>query len=113
LGLFVGLAGLLVVSVCRTRTTYYLTNFRVLVRKRRLGRKDRWFALRYGSIERIDWHDGLLGMEVTFDANAGKTEIRGLAGKAAAVVDRILQEQLPTEVYANRTPPDLHSRPFL
>ena len=113
LGLFVGLAGLLVVSVCRAWTTYYLTNYRVLVRKRRLWQKDRWLALRYESIERFDWHNGVLGTKLTFYSNAEQTEIRGLAGKAVAVMNRILQEQMPAEAYAKCTRPDLLSRPVL
>jgi hypothetical protein len=111
--LVAGLAGLLVVSVFRSRTKYYLTNFRLLLRKRRLWREDRWFALRYESIERFDWHYGLLGKGLTFCSKAGRIKIRGLAGQAVAEMNRVLKEQLPAEVYTRYTPSDLLTRPVL
>jgi hypothetical protein len=111
--LFFGLVGLLIVSVCRARFTYYLTNFRVLVSERRFWRKDRWLMLRYENVEHFSWHGGMLGIRLTFSANDRQTEFRGISGKGAATMNQVLREHLPTEVYAKCAPLDLLSPPVL
>jgi hypothetical protein len=105
------MAGLLFVSVCRSRTKYYLTTFRVLVRKRRLWREERWLALRYETIEYCDWQQGVFGTGLTLHANAGQTELRGLARESVDKIVGVLRDKLPPEVRTKYIPPGLPSRP--
>jgi hypothetical protein len=94
--LALGLAGLLVCSVLKDQTRYYLTNLRVLVRKRQItGGSVRWHSLSYSDIRKCSFERELGRRILKLEGNEVSVYIRGLAAAGLVTVTGILRENLP------------------
>ena len=93
LALLAGLAGLLTATVRKGSDMYYLTNFRVLVRRQGLlSRASNWFAVHYGEIQNWSIHKGATGKTLTIDADRLSVDMKGLTRRCLAEAQEILQQ---------------------
>jgi hypothetical protein len=93
--LALGLGGLLVCSRLKHRTRYYLTNYRVLVSKRRFLRGSvRWFSLPYSEIRLCSWERELGRDLLRLQGTVVNVEIRGLASASLLTARDIIRENL-------------------
>ena len=95
--LVLGLGGFLFIAAVKGRTTYYLTNFRILVRKKPLfERAPRWSAMPYPEVERYSCCQVLGGCKLTLIAKQGTSIVlEGLAHPHLEAIAKILLEKLP------------------
>jgi len=77
--LSIGLAGLCVLAAVHRLTRYYITNFRVLVRKRSIiGRGPRWSVIRHSDVDRCSVNRTLTSNSLRLEGKGGAVDIRGL-----------------------------------
>jgi hypothetical protein len=94
-----GLVGLLVCSVLKHRFRYYLTNYRVLARKRRiLGGSVRWSSLSYLEIRLCSLERGFGREILKLEGDRVSVEIRGLETASFEAARGILREKLPANI---------------
>jgi hypothetical protein len=96
LGLAFGLGGLILLTFVKGRTRYYLTNFRVLVRRRQvISGAARWSSLPYSEVRRCSLEHELGRNRLKVEGNEEIITIRGLTGATLLLAARILRENLP------------------
>jgi hypothetical protein len=94
--LVLGLGGFLFIATVKGRTTYYLTNFRILVRRKPMfKRAPRWSAMLYPEVKRYSCSQVLGGSKLTLVAKQGALIIKGLARPHHQAITKILLEKLP------------------
>jgi hypothetical protein len=76
----IGLLGLLVLAVSRFPDRIYLTNFRVLTRKKYPLQKEQWSAMNYRDISSISRRKKLASEQLTLKSSGSLMEIKGLTG---------------------------------
>lgn len=97
--LVAGLGGLLVLSLMKSRTKFYLTSHRALVRKRSLWKRViGWDGLRYDDVQRCLYDAGPAGGRITLAGERQRLDISGLPGLPMTEAVGILREVLPAEV---------------
>ncbi len=97
--LVAGLGGLLVLSLMKGQTKFYLTSHRALVRKRSLWRRViGWDGLRYDDVQRCIYEDGPAGGRISLASERHRLDISGLPGPPMTEAVSILREVLPAEV---------------
>jgi hypothetical protein len=95
--LALGLGGLLLLTALRGQTRYYLTNFRVLVRRRPvMGRRTRWSSLPYSEVRKCMLGRGFGRGSLTLEGSGETVGIRGLSDAHFFAVTEILRKKLPT-----------------
>jgi hypothetical protein len=94
-----GLAGLLLCVVAKHRSRYYLTNLRVLVRKRGiLGGRVRWSSLSYSDIHSYSLEREFGRETLKLQGNGVDVHIKGLAAASFVTASGILRQNLPVSV---------------
>lgn len=94
--LSIGLAGLCVLAVVHRLTRYYITNFRVLVRRRSLvGARPRWSVIHYSDIDRCSAKRTLGCNGLRLEGTGGAVDIRGLNRSEFETISTILREDMP------------------
>ena len=97
--LVAGLSGLLVLSLMKGQTKFYLTSHRALVRKRSLWKRViGWNGLRYEDVQRCIYDFRPAGGRISLAGERLRLEISGLAGSPMTQAVGILREILPAEV---------------
>ena len=76
--LIFGLMGLLVLSATNSPSRYYMTNFRVLIRKRCPWKKEQWSAMNYKKISSFSRIKKLASEQLTLKSKDGAIKITGL-----------------------------------
>jgi len=98
--LVTGLFALLLTMEIKRRTRYYLTNFRILVRKKLLcSQRIRWSAVHYGRIKACSLRETLMGDRLILVADDNTIDIKGLARDPLDEAHGILRSKLPDEVF--------------
>jgi hypothetical protein len=96
-----GLSGLLLLTAAKSHTRYYLTNFRVLIKRQLPWSKPRWAALRYPSISMLSRKRRFACDELTLGSREKTLFLRGLAPHKLKTVLDILSKKLPPESKGN------------
>jgi hypothetical protein len=73
-----GLLGLLALTAARHPNRYYMTNFRVLIRKKSPLKKEQWLAMNYRKICAFSRRKKLASEQLTLKSRDGTIEIGGL-----------------------------------
>jgi hypothetical protein len=105
-----GLSGLLLLTAARSHTRYYLTNFRVLIKRQLPWSKPRWAALRYPSISMLSTIRRFACEELRLGSREKTLFLRGLAPHKLKTVLDILSENLSPETKGNE--PKARSAPY-
>ena len=94
-----GLSGLLVLSLMKGQSKFYLTSHRALVRKRSLWKRAiGWHGLRYEDVQRCIYDFRPVGGRISLAGDRLRIEISGLPGSPMTEAVGILREILPAEV---------------
>ncbi len=97
--LVVGLGGLLLLSLMKGQTKYYLTSHRVLVRKRSLWKRALdWSALGYDDVKRCSYQAGSARGRISLTGERQHFDISGLPSSLMTEALDILRENLPAEM---------------
>ncbi len=94
--LVMGLFGLLLLSAAKSHTRYYLTNFRILIKKQFPWGKARWSALDYAGISLLSRKRGLVWEELNLKSDEDTVSIKGLPAHKFDDVLHILHNNLST-----------------
>ena len=95
--LVLGLGGLAFLSGVKGRTVLYLTNFRVLVRRRTVPQKrSSWFQMLYPDVRRLLLKKGFGRGGLILEGQGESIDVNGLARADLEMAARILREKLPT-----------------
>jgi len=98
--LVIGLFGLLILATVNRLTRYYITNFRILVRRRSLlGREPQWRAIHYPDVHRCSVRKRFVHTRLKLEGEREAVDITGLNRPQFETVSRILRENLPEELY--------------
>jgi hypothetical protein len=90
--LVVGLGGLCVIAAIHRRTRYYITNLRVLVRRRSLvGKRPRWNVIHHSDVHRCSVNRTLTSNSLRLEGKGGAVDIRGLNRYAFEAVSAALR----------------------
>jgi hypothetical protein len=90
-----GLAGLCVITGAHRRTRYYITNFRVLVRRRSpAGGRARWCVMHLSGVDRFSMNRRLAGNNLRIEGAEGIVEIKGLNPAECNIARGILMDTL-------------------
>ncbi len=94
--LVLGLGGLAFLSGVKGRTVLYLTNFRVLVRRKTASRKrTQWSQVHYPHVRSLLLKKGFGRGGLSLEGEGESIEVRGLARADLETAARILGEKLP------------------
>jgi hypothetical protein len=100
--LFMGLAGLLLLTAMKGRKKYYLTNYRVLARTRSiLGRTSRWSAMRYSDVHTGSLQGGFASAKLELEGGGETVDIKGVTRIELQAAAKILRQRLPVGVVLN------------
>ena len=100
--LVIGLTGFCVLAAVHRLTRYYITNFRVLVRRRSLvGGKPRWSVLHHSDVDRCSVKRTLACNGLRLEGKGGAVDIRGLNRAEFEAVSTILREKMPPWISAS------------
>jgi hypothetical protein len=94
--LILGLFGLLLSTAATFGTRYYLTNLRILIRKKRPFGKTRWSTVNYAGIATIARQKKYVLQELTLGTDRETLVIRGLPKQKFRIAVDILRQKLST-----------------
>ena len=87
-----GLLGLLALTAARFPDRTYLTNFRVLARKRRPLHREQWFSMNYRRIAAISRRKKLVSEQLTLKSDDAMIEIKGLSNRTLQIMLSTLRQ---------------------
>ena len=90
--LVLSLLGLLILAAARFQYRYYLTNFRILIRKKFPLKKVQWSALNYPEIPAIRRKSRLGWEELTLKSGPKTIKIRGVSKQKLEIILGILEK---------------------
>jgi hypothetical protein len=85
-----GLLGLLMLTAARFPNRYYMTNFRVLIRKKSPLKKEQWLAMNYRGISAFSRIKTLASEQLTLKSNDGTIRMQGLSKHDLDIILSIL-----------------------
>jgi len=92
--LILSLLGLSALTVFRFPTRYYLTNFRILVRRTAPMGRVYWSCMNYQSISSVSGQQKLAWLEITLKSSKNAIYLRGLPKDKAKILFEILRQKL-------------------
>lgn len=92
--LVLALGGLLFLTVMKGQSRYYLTNFRMMVRKKPWKGPVRWSTLHYGDVKGWSFRSRLGWTRICLQGTSEKLDISGPQSRIEIIV-HILRERLP------------------
>ncbi len=93
----IGFSGLLLLIAAKNNTRYYLTNYRVLIRKKLPLAKAHWSALNYPGISHLSRKKKLVGEALSLKSRTACLNIKGLRQQQMDTFIEILVKKLPVE----------------
>jgi hypothetical protein len=97
--LTIGLGGLLLLTVLKGCSRYYLTNFRVLIRERIIMGRCRWASLPYADIRKCSLDGRFGGGGVKLEGCREVLALRGLPRPRLEAAVEVLRERLPPQAF--------------
>jgi hypothetical protein len=92
--LILSLSGLLALTAFRFPTRYYLTNFRILVRRTVPLGREHWSYMNYQSVSSVSGQQKLAWLEITLKSSKNTIYLRGLPKDKATTLFEILRQKL-------------------
>jgi len=90
--LALGLLGLIVLTAARFPNRYYLTNYRILIRKKIPLKKENWSSMNYGEISSITRSKKLASEQLTLKSGDETIRIAGLSKRKLETMLGILHQ---------------------